>query len=228
MLATVLKSEIAIKQSIIIMRTFKEMRHYLAENQSMITTQEYLRLTMQVSENTKNIQDIKDEMIKRDYFEEVMKEFIGPNRKEEYLILDGEKFSADLAYEQIYSSAKQSIYIIDNYIGSKTLIHLKNIPSSVNVIIFSDNIRKGLSLTEYNDFKNEYSNVNISFQMTNNQYHDRYIILDFGTTDEIIYHCGASSKDAGNKITAINRIRQIEAYQNIIQQLLLNPILQLK
>ena len=42
MLATILRSETAIKQSIMIIRAFKEMRHYLAENQNMITTKDYL------------------------------------------------------------------------------------------------------------------------------------------------------------------------------------------
>lgn len=224
MLATVLKSDIAIKQSIKIMRTFKEMRHYLVKNQQLLTTQDYLRLSMQVNNNTNEIK----KMVTKDYFEEVMKEFISPNKIDEYLILDGNKFSADLAYEQIYHSAKQSIYIVDNYIGPKTLIHLKNISSSVNITIFSDNIRKGLSLTEFNDFQNEYPNIHIKFQITNNQYHNRYIILDYRTANEMIYHCGASSKDAGNKITTINRIRETVAYKNIINKLLQNPPLKLK
>ena len=37
MLATVLKSEIAVQQSIAIMRTFREMRHYIRQNQQFIT-----------------------------------------------------------------------------------------------------------------------------------------------------------------------------------------------
>jgi hypothetical protein len=37
MLATVLKSEIAVQQSIAIMRAFREMRHYIRQNQQFIT-----------------------------------------------------------------------------------------------------------------------------------------------------------------------------------------------
>lgn len=43
----------------------------------------------------------------------------------------------DLAYQQIYSSAKTSIFVIDNYIGLKTLVLLKSVPVGVNVIMMS-------------------------------------------------------------------------------------------
>lgn len=225
MLAAVLKSEIAIKQSIMIMRAFKEMRHYLMDNQYLIGSQDYLRLSMQVNDNTKAIQDIRENMVTKNNLEEVMKEFIGPNLQNEYLFLNGEKFKADLAYEQIYNSAKHTIYIVDNYIGPKTLVHLKDLPSTTDVIIFSDNIRKGLHLAEFTDFQTEYPNVNICFQTTNGKYHDRYIALDYNTPDEIIYHCGPSSKDAGNKIASISKVRDNNLYHGMIDELLLNPLL---
>ena len=167
-------------------------------------------------------------MVTKSEFNEVMKEFVKSNEMNEFLLLNGERFSADVAYEQIYALAKHSIYIIDNYIGVRTLVHLKNVDSSIPIIIFSDNMRKGLSLVEYNDFVNEYDNVNISFQTTNNKYHDRYIVLDFKTVDEVIYHCGASSKDAGNKVTTISKLQDTTNYQNMIKELLLNPVLVLK
>lgn len=44
---------------------------------------------------------------------------------------------SDLAYQQIYSSAKTSIFVIDNYIGLKTLVLLKSVPVGVNVIMMS-------------------------------------------------------------------------------------------
>ena len=223
MLATVLKSETAIEQSILIMRTFKEMRHYINNNHNLFTENELLRLNNEVSEINKRL----DNTLTKNEFNEAMKEFVGPNRKEEYLFLNGEKFTADIAYNQIYNSALNTIYIIDNYIGLKTLVHLKDIDNSVNVTIFSDNIRNGLTLTEYQDFINQY-NVNINFKTTNNKYHDRYIVLDYNTSKEIIYHCGASSKDAGNKITSITKIHDIDNYRNMINELLLNNGLILK
>jgi len=57
--------------------------------------------------------------------------------------------SRTIAYKDIYSIAKKSIYSVDNYIGVKTLVLLKDVYLLVGVIIFSDNIRKGLYTLEY-------------------------------------------------------------------------------
>ena len=38
--------------------------------------------------------------------------------------------------------------------------------------------------------------------------HDRLIVLNYGEETELVYHCGASSKDAGKKLCAINQITE--------------------
>ena len=81
--------------------------------------------------------------------------------------MNGETVEANLAYDSIYKTAKNKIYVIDNYIGLKTL-------------------------------------------------------------NEQIYHCGASSKDAGNKIMSISKVNENHVYHQIIDTLLNNPILTLK
>lgn len=40
-------------------------------------------------------------------------------------------------------------------------------------------------------------------QKTGEIFHDRFIVLDYGTADERVFLCGASSKDAGARITSI-------------------------
>ncbi len=42
-----------------------------------------------------------------------------------------------------------------------------------------------------------------------------------------IYHCGASSKDAGKRITTITKIQDIEEYKALIQEMLGKPPLTL-
>ena len=56
--------------------------------------------------------------------------------------------------------------------------------------------------------KNDYPSINIKIKTTNRNYHDRYIAIDYGTAIESIYHCGCSSKDAGNKISSITKIEE--------------------
>ena len=48
MLATVLRGELAEQQSIFIMRTFREMRHYISQNQQFVTRNEMELLTAKV------------------------------------------------------------------------------------------------------------------------------------------------------------------------------------
>ena len=40
------------------------------------------------------------------------------------------------------------------------------------------------------------------------KYHDRYIAIYYVIENEAFYLCGASSKDAGNKISSITKIEE--------------------
>ena len=53
MLMTVLRGDLAIAQSRALIRTFRSMKDYIVENQGLIGRQEYLRLSIQVSDNIK-------------------------------------------------------------------------------------------------------------------------------------------------------------------------------
>ena len=192
MLMTVLKGELAVKQSKALIRTFKKMKDYIVENQDLIGKREFLQL------------------------------------KYGFLLLNGQPIEANLAYKDIYSIAKKSIYIVDNYIGVKNLVLLKYVPSSVEIIIFSDNIGKGLHTLEYKDFCREYPFRKITFQKSGGEFNDRYIIIDWNTEHQRIYHCGASSKDAGQRITSIMEVVDQMIYTDLINNLLKNPVLKLK
>ena len=225
MLMTVLKGELATKQSKALIRTFKEMKDFILTN-NIIKSKEILQISLQTTQNTNDIAKIKSEMFTKSDFAKFIDNFT-ENKTNEILILNGEYFNADIAYNNIYDLANKSIYIVDNYIGIKTLLLIKNIRENIKVCIFSDNINKGLHQFEYDDFKKQYPNIDISFYRTNSAYHDRYIIIDYDTPNENIFHCGASSKDAGNKITSITKINDKEIYHHIVDILLENPILTL-
>ena len=225
MLMTVLKGELATKQSKALIRTFKEMKDFILTN-NIIKSKEILQISLQTTQNTNDIAKIKSEMFTKSDFAKFIDNFT-ENKTNEILILNGEYFNADIAYNNIYDLANKSIYIIDNYIGIKTLLLIKNIRENIKVFIFSDNINKGLHQFEYDDFKKQYPNIDISFYRTNSAYHDRYIIIDYDTPNENIFHCGASSKDAGNKITSITKINDKDIYHHIVDILLGNPILTL-
>ena len=162
-------------------------------------------------------------MLTRADLSDLMKLFESGISSEEVLILDGEPFKADLAYQKIYKRAKKSIVMVDDYLGAKTLYHLSHAKRTIDITIISDN--KGYSplrLTEYNDFLMEYLGRTINFIRTVNRAHDRYIVLDYGMKDMKVYHCGASSKDAGKKITTITRVNEADHYKDTIKNLLTN------
>ena len=180
MLMTVLKGELATKQSKALIRTFKEMKDFILTN-NIIKSKEILQISLQTTQNTNDIAKIKSEMFTKNDFAKFIDNFT-ENKTNEILILNGEYFNADIAYNNIYDLANKSIYIVDNYIGIKTLLLIKNIRENIKVCIFSDNINKGLHQFEYDDFKKQYPNIDISFYRTNSAYHDRYIIIDYDTT----------------------------------------------
>lgn len=223
MLMTVLKGDLATKQSIALIRTFKEMKDFILAN-NINENKEILQISIQTTQNTNDIARIKNEMVTKNDLAKFIDNFT-ENKTNEILILNGEYFNADIAYNNIYNMANESIFIIYNYIGIKTLLLLKNIKENVKVCIFSDNLGKGLHQFEYDDFKKQYPDIDISFYKTNGYYHDRYIIIDYKTPNESIFHCGASSKDAGNKITSISKINDKEIYHHIINDLLNNTAL---
>ena len=70
---------------------------------------------------------------------------------------------------------------VDNYIGLRTLVHLKNSPTGVNITLFSDNVGNNkLHNIEFTDFCKEYPAVKISMKKTGGIFHDRFIVLDYG------------------------------------------------
>ena len=245
MLMTVLKGELAVKQSKALIRTFKQMKDYIVENQGLIGQREFLQLSMQITSNVVEMQGLRRDLmnvedkvaglvdnlgnvVHKSELSELILDLSNPQLKYGFLLLNGEPIEANLAYKDIYSIAKKSIYIVDNYIGVKTLVLLKDIPSSVEITIFSDNVGKGLHTLEYQDFCKEYPFRRVKFQKSGGEFHDRYIIIDWNTDKQKIYHCGASSKDAGQRITTISEVVDQVVYADLINKLLKNPILKLK
>ena len=132
-----------------------------------------------------------------------------------------------VAYDEIYRQATKSIYLVDNYIGVRTLTLLLNVPPNVEIRIFSDNLGNGLRKSVYEDFRKEYPHININLYKAGGIFHDRYIILDCGTETEKVFHCGASSKDAGARVSSIIEDPDRKKYGILIEDLLQNPKLEL-
>ena len=230
MLMTVLRGDMAIQQSKMLIRLFKGMKDFILEREHLIGYDEVAKLAIQTSQNTKdialigqNLSEIKADLssAKAD-IAHIIEDFTIPEMKKYFLFLNGKPVEADLAYQEIYAKAKKTIFVIDNYIDLKTLVLLKSARKNIKITIFTDNKGKGLHPKEFDDFSKEYPNTNVIFKMANGIFHDRYIVLDFATEKETIFHCGASSKDAGKKVSSITTIADIAVYKPLIKNILKN------
>jgi hypothetical protein len=231
MLATVLRGELAEQQSIFIMRAFREMRHYIKQNQQFVTQSEMRVVTAKVSEISAQVAGVIDWKNKaEDRFDSIQKSidtlnenFVSDKDFKNFVIYKGQKFEADAAYIDIYQQAEKSIYVIDDYVNAKTLQLLSQKQAGVEVVLFTENGhgKRGFLTTEVvNDFIHEYPPLRIK---PNADCHDRLIVLDYGLPTEQVYHCGASSKDAGKKLCAINVISETSMIHPVIDKLLLAP-----
>ena len=63
MLMTVLRGELAIRQSRALVKTFKKMKDYILENQDLIGQREILQLSMETANNRIEINKINSDMI---------------------------------------------------------------------------------------------------------------------------------------------------------------------
>lgn len=238
MLMTVLRGELAIKQSRALVRTFKKMKDYILDNRELIGQREYIQLSMQTTENVRDISKLKSDMasvekqmcdvmdqledvVTKSGLAEMMNSFVD-SEDNGWLMFNTKYCTADLAYSEIYGQAKNTIFVVDNYIGLRTLVLLKNAPSGVAITLFSDNVGGRLHSIEYNDFCSEYPAIGITLKKTGGIYHDRFIVLDYGTEDERIFLCGASSKDAGARVTSIVEDFGTAKYKALIDVLLKN------
>ena len=121
MLMTVLRGELAVRQSKALIRMFKQMKDFIIENQDFISSKELVQIAIQTNRNTNDIAEIKSQMATKEDLKKVMDNFIDPETYKHFLLMNGDKIEADVAHTKIYKSAKKSIYVIDNYIGLKTL-----------------------------------------------------------------------------------------------------------
>ena len=225
MLMTVLRGDLATRQSKALIRLFKQMKDYIVENQDVLGSKALLQLATQTNQNTKDIAEIKDTMATKEDLKKVMDNFVDPDTYKHFLILDGKKVEADLTYGKIYKSAKKSIDVVDNYISLKTLELFLSAKDTVEITLFSDNLHNHSRLTAsmLKDFLQEYPKIHLQLKTTGGKYHDRYIAIDYGTEQEVIYHCGASSKDAGSKITSILKIDDTSLYRSVFNELRKQP-----
>ena len=195
MLATVIRTDVAAKVSIDIMRAFVRMRNYIKYNDQLLP-RKYLLLEEKVDNNAKRIDEL---------FDKFNPKVITKNS----IFFKGDIYDAYSVLLEIFDIAKEEIIIIDNYIGKVLLDELRNI--NKKIIIISSNINDTLK----KKYLKQYNNIKF---INNESYHDRFIIID----RKKVFHCGASFKDLGKKCFAINEIENKIEREKLINDVLTN------
>ena len=145
MLATVLKGELATKQSIFIMRAFKEMRHFIANNALMFEKINAIEL--------KQLEYQKDTDEKFGRIFEYMANHEEENQK---IFYDGQIFDAFSFLTDIIGHAKKEIVLIDGYIDVITLNILAKKNAGVDVFAYTLPSAR-ISSQDINNFNAQYS-----------------------------------------------------------------------
>ena len=89
MLMTVLRGELAIKQSRALIRTFKQMKDFIIENQDFISSKELVQIAIQTNKNTNDIAKINDKistLATKEDLKKVMDNFIDPDTYKHFLL----------------------------------------------------------------------------------------------------------------------------------------------
>ena len=190
MLATVLKTQIAVQVTIKIMDAFVEMRKYINNN---LIEQKYInKLVINDHERINLLEESFNKLEEK--------------TKLNSIFFEGQIYDAYSLLLDILNKCNKEIIIIDNYAGKELLDILKNIDK--NITIISKNITDELK----NKYLSQY--VNVRF-IHNDSFHDRFIIID----KIVLYHCGSSFKDLGKKCFAISKIENINILNNLLKEI---------
>ena len=151
MLGTILKSDVAINTTILVIEAFVAMKKFISYN---LLEQRFINNI--VLEHDSDIKLLKETFSK---FDNISNE----------IFFEGQIYDAYSLFLDILDSSKESIIVIDNFANKKLFDLLSKTMKEVTV--YSKNIDEEV----INKYKKQYNNVRIK---QNNSFHDRYMILD--------------------------------------------------
>ena len=192
MLSAVLKSDIAIRESIRIMKAFVVMRRLLSA--SVGPTLASLASRVEANER----RQIEDQAKNERRFEEIHAKMSAGEIPLSHIFYDGQLWDARALVLRLVSGAKKSLVLIDNWVTVETLDLFAKKRKGVNVtVITSEHIKKGvvhhtISDSDVATFNAQYPKLAVRYNET---FHDRFLIVD----DKELYLIGASLKDLGKK-----------------------------
>ena len=200
MLSSVLKTEIASKVSIDIMRAFVSLRKHISNE---LIEQKYMKNMLLKHDNEINSLDNRVSILQETFDKLQNQELVNE------IYFEGQIYDAYSKILDIMSKAKKEIIIIDNYADKIVLDMISRMKVKVILITRKNNLIKDIDIEKYNK---QYNNLTIKYD---NTFHDRYIILD----KEKVYHCGCSINHIGNKTFSINILQEKEVIESLLNKI---------
>lgn len=200
MLSVILNSDIAVDVSIQIIDTFVEMRRFVTNNAGLF-------------ERISNVELKQLEYQKRsdEKFNEIF-EYIGEHTKiTQKVFFDGQIYDAFSLIIDIIKQAASDIILVDGYVNVSTLNILAKKKRGVSVEIYTHSNTK-LTVEDIATFNKQYPLLTVCHTKA---FHDRFIILD----KQIVYHIGASIKDAGMKCFGLSLIEDPDVLSSLLKKL---------
>lgn len=127
--------------------------------------------------------------------------------KRNTIIYEGKIYDTYSVMLDIFNEAKGEIIIVDNYVNKELLDILREVDKKI--IVISNNMNNEL----IKKYESQYDNTQF---VSDNPFHDRYIILD----RKEVYVSGMSLKDVGKKYSYINKIEESIFINELIKRII--------
>lgn len=201
MLASILKSETAVKVSIQIMNAFVQMRHFISANGSLFARLDSVEKKQIETEEklNRNIVQFHEKLdVHEKNFEKVFDALEAADLPKQGVFCDGQIFDSYKFVSDLIRKTKTSIVLVDNYVDDTVLSMLDKRKSGVSATIYTQSISKQLTL-DLQKHNAQYAPIDV--RLIKN-FHDRFLFLD----EKTIYHIGASVKDLGKKVFGFSKL----------------------
>jgi hypothetical protein len=196
MLASVLKSAVAIEASIRITETFVAMRKTLASIAPLLSRIEATD-RRQIADQAKNDanQERNEERFK--LILDAMQDKKFPPQK---VFFDGQVYDAFEQMKKFVRMAKKELIIIDPYFADSVLPLIAQKRKNVEVVVIKNSRNKLLHDVDVAQFNAQYAN-SLTVKVSD-KFHDRFLIIDKTT----LIHVGASLNHLGRKCFAFSSL----------------------
>ena len=196
MLASVLKSAVAIEASIRITETFVAMRKALASIAPLLARIEATD-RRQIADQAKNDanQERNEERFK--LILDAMQDKKFPPQK---VFFDGQVYDAFEQMKKFVRMAKKELIIIDPYFADSVLSLIAQKRKDVEVVVIKNSRNKLLHDVDVAQFNAQYAN-SLTVKVSD-KFHDRFLIID----KTVLIHVGASLNHLGKKCFAFSSL----------------------